>query len=175
MNDAARWAAACGLSVAVHLGLAIGGWGWGSAPSIEVKAGAAKVTLVLQSKQAVQNPIHRSWNHLKPTSQPTPPTASIPDREGVISTAPYSLHNPPPPYPPLAFQRGIQGVTSLRVEVGPDGKATQVVVERSSGSWILDEAAAGAVWGWRFMPARQMGRPVSGTIRIRIRFQIVEA
>jgi len=142
-------------------------------PSFEVTAGEARVALAFRSKSSPPKP---SLN-LEPIPQKKmiEPLTAVPEVEGAESSVPQSLHHPPPLYPPEAFRRGIQGVTSLFVQVSPQGSASQVTIEHSSGSAILDEAAAGAVMKWTFIPARRMGVAVSGSIRIRIRFQIVGA
>jgi len=168
-----RWAIALGVSLLVHTGAAVGTIGMMSrSPSFEVTAGEARVALLFRSKSSLPKP---SLN-LEPVPQKKipEPLAAIPEVEGAESSVPQSLHNPPPPYPPEAFRRGIQGVTSLFVRVSPQGLASQVTIERSSGSVILDEAAARAVMEWTFIPARRVGVLVSGSMRIRIRFQIVE-
>lgn len=168
-----RWMIALGASLLVHTGAAVGTLGVMSrSPSFEVTAGEARVALVFRSKSSPPKPSLG----LEPIPQKkiAEPLTAIPEIEGAESSVPQSLHNPPPPYPAEAFRRGIQGVTSLFVQVSPQGLASQVAIERSSGSVILDEAAAGAVTKWTFLPARRVGILVSGSIRIRIRFQIVE-
>ena len=169
-----RWTIALGASLLVHTGAAVGTVGMMSrSPSFEVTAGEARVALAFRSKSSPPKP---SLN-LEPIPQKKmiEPLTAVPEVEGAESSVPQSLHHPPPLYPPEAFRRGIQGVTSLFVQVSPQGSASQVTIEHSSGSAILDEAAAGAVMKWTFIPARRMGVAVSGSIRIRIRFQIVGA
>lgn len=170
-----RWTIALGASLLVHTGAAVGTLGWMSrSPSFEVTAGEARVVLMFQSKPPTPKKPSLNLEPI-PEKKIAEPLTAIPEVEGAESAAPQSVHNPPPPYPSEAFRRGIQGVTSLFVRVNPQGLASQVAIERSSGSVILDEAAAAAVMRWTFIPARRMGIPVSGAIRIRIRFQIVQA
>ncbi len=169
-----RWMIALGCSLLLHTGAAVGTVGWRQTPpSFEATPGEAKVAVVFRSKPT---PPRASLN-IEPVPQKkvAEPVTALSEVEGVEATAPRSFRNPPPPYPPEAFRRGIQGVTSLWVEVNPQGRAFLVVMESSSGSVILDEVAASAVAKWIFIPARRAGIPVSGSIRIRIRFQIVEA
>ncbi|WP_371378607.1 energy transducer TonB [Sporomusa aerivorans] len=59
-----------------------------------------------------------------------------------------------PPYPEQARQRGTEGTVVLRIEILTNGQAGQVSVHRSSGSELLDEAAATAARRWRFVPAK---------------------
>jgi protein TonB len=69
--------------------------------------------------------------------------------------------NRPPDYPAMSRRIGEQGVVALRVMIGIDGRASEVLVTRSSGSARLDQAAIAAIRQWRFIPAQQGGRPVS--------------
>jgi TonB family protein len=66
-------------------------------------------------------------------------------------------------YPPLARLRGLEGTTRLEFEIGADGRAREVAVAHSSGSGLLDHAAARAVvaagelpyvWGRLSLPVR---------------------
>lgn len=168
-----RWTTAWMVSFLAHAGAAVGTLGSPhGGPTLEVTAGEARVAVVFRSKPTPP----RSALSFEPAPQKksVEPVTTIPEVEGVESNAPQSLYNPPPPYPLEAFRRGIQGVTALLVSVGPEGSATQVQVERSSHSTLLDESAAQAVSKWVFLPARRAGIPVAGSIRIRVRFQIVE-
>ncbi len=168
-----RWAAALSVSLLFHTGAAVGTLGsLRRTPSLEVTAGEARVAVVFRSKPIP--PRSALSSEPTPEKKRVEPVMATTEVEGVQSNAPQSLHNPPPPYPLEAFRRGIQGVTALWVSVDSEGKATQVQVERSSGSSLLDEAAAQAVAKWVFLPARWAGAPTAGNIRIRVRFQIVE-
>ena len=82
-------------------------------------------------------------------------------------------HAPPPPYPSLARRRGWEGDVLLRVRVGADGRPREVVVERSSGRRMLDQAASEHVLAkWRFQPALEDGRQVDAWARVPISFRI---
>ncbi len=169
-----RWAAALGASLLVHAGAAVGTAGWMGRPAtFEVTAGEARVALALRSGASPQRSSldTTAISRKKVTDLP----GAIPEAEGAQASVPRSLRNAAPPYPAEAFRRGIEGTTSLFVRVSAQGAASRVAIERSSGWVILDEAAAQAVMKWTFLPARRAGIPVPGSIRIRIRFQIVEA
>ena len=170
-----RWGWALIGSLLIHGGTAVGAallGGMPQTPTMEVTAGEAQVALIFQPRREPSRP--REGLELAPTQKTPGPTMTVaPEIEGVEAVAPRSLKNPPPRYPREAFRRGIQGVTTVRVAVSPEGWADTVTIERSSGSLILDEAAAQAVAHWTFSPATRGGRPVPGQIRIRIRFQIV--
>ncbi len=82
------------------------------------------------------------------------------------------LHTPLPPYPPSARRLAQEGVALARVYVGEDGRPVEVRLARSSGFAALDEAALGAVRGWRFFPARRGAEPVASWIEVPLRFRL---
>lgn len=69
----------------------------------------------------------------------------------------------------------MEGVVRLEVEVSAQGLPLEVRIREGSGFRILDVAAREAVSGWRFEPARRMGRPVAATVEVPIRFQLADA
>jgi protein TonB len=96
---------------------------------------------------------------------------AIPAMTGTVETTSVRLlENPAPEYPPDALRRGIHGRVTLRVTVSADGTVSGVDVARTSGYRVFDEAAAEAVRGWRFEPARRQGRAVPSTVLLPIRF-----
>lgn len=82
------------------------------------------------------------------------------------------LNNPPPAYPMMSRRLKEQGVTLLRVEVSREGRPQQVIVERSSGSSRLDNAASVAVRDWRFVPAREGDTAVAGWVTVPINWKL---
>lgn len=82
------------------------------------------------------------------------------------------LRNPPPPYPQAARRNGEEGTVMLRVLVDPEGAPVQVVLDKSSGSSLLDSAAVDAVRSWRFVPARRGRQNVEGWVRVPIVFRL---
>jgi protein TonB len=62
-----------------------------------------------------------------------------------------------PNYPEKARQAGIEGTVVLNIEILENGHAGQVSIYQSSGSELLDDAAAAAVQRWRFVPAKVRG------------------
>jgi protein TonB len=82
------------------------------------------------------------------------------------------LSNPRPDYPDQSRAQGEQGVVSLRVHVSTEGRSRSVALHKTSGHARLDDAAMEAVWRWRFVPARQDGRPVEGVVIIPVRFDL---
>ena len=75
--------------------------------------------------------------------------------------------NPKPTYPLPDRVAGHQGTTVLIGLVKPDGSMAQVVVERSSGSKLMDQSAAQAFKAWRYKPGQQ------GLVRYPVQFQLV--
>ncbi|MBT9594565.1 MAG: energy transducer TonB [Vitreoscilla sp.] len=93
----------------------------------------------------------------QPTAAPAPPPAAP---RSIPATA-VSYRVPPAPVYPLASRRlGEQGEVLLRVEIGTDGLARQVLLARSSGSARLDAAAIAAVRAARFNPYTEDGMPL---------------
>jgi protein TonB len=111
-----------------------------------------------------------------------PPIGPVVDEtpvEAVIDTGPVNLERleyasaPPPPYPPEAARRRIEGTVVLRVLVDVDGKPIEVVVHTSSGTRALDESARKFVLAkWRFRPAMQGGMAVQAYGMVPIRFTV---
>jgi TonB family protein len=83
------------------------------------------------------------------------------------------LNNPAPGYPSAAKQRNIQGKVLINVVVKTDGTPAKVVISRSSGSSILDEAALEAVSQWRFIPARRSGELIQANVIVPVEFKII--
>ncbi len=82
------------------------------------------------------------------------------------------LRNPPPPYPLVARRNGEQGTVTLRVRVTREGIAASVAIEKTSGSFRLDNAALDTVRTWRFVPARQGSQPVEAWVLVPIVFRL---
>ncbi|WP_374326841.1 energy transducer TonB [Azonexus sp.] len=68
-----------------------------------------------------------------------------------------------PAYPAQSRRLGETGKVVLRVTLDERGKVAAANIERSSGYPRLDEAALGAVRGWRCTPARRNGQAVEAT------------
>lgn len=76
------------------------------------------------------------------------------------------------PHPPLLRERGIEGQVQLRVQVGADGHARQVLLLQSSGWRLFDEAALAQARGCRFRPAREGDSPVDAWVEFPVRFTL---
>jgi len=88
------------------------------------------------------------------------------------ATQPTCLYCPTPLYTDEARQSKLQGMVTLLVLVGPDGRAADVRVAKGVG-FGLDERAMEAVRGWRFTPARDaVRRPVATWVTIEVLFRL---
>jgi len=81
-------------------------------------------------------------------------------------------HTPPPRYPTVARERGLEGVVLLSVLVRPDGRVEEARVASSSGTSVLDDAALAAVRTWVFAPATRGGRPVESVVEVPVKFAL---
>jgi TonB family protein len=79
-----------------------------------------------------------------------------------------------PPYPQRARQRGWEGLVVLELTIDEQGRVTAVVVAESSGREALDDAAREAAAAWTVSPALSDGRPVAGTLRVPVRFELTD-
>jgi len=77
-------------------------------------------------------------------------------------------------YPAAEMRAEHQGVTGFRLEVGPDGKATNCTVTASSGFPALDDTACRMLMRRaRFSPAKdESGNPIGFSYSNRVRWQI---
>jgi len=99
-----------------------------------------------------------------PVAQTAQAAAAVGSREPRVVSA------PPPDYPAAALRAGASGDVVLRIEVGSDGRPSEVSVVTGSRNRALDRAAVHAVRRWRFEPAMRDGVAVPGTVQQTIRF-----
>jgi protein TonB len=103
-------------------------------------------------------------------SETAPATSAMANTEADYKAA--YLDNPRPPYPLAAVRQGAEGRVLLSAEVLPDGRASRVSLEKSSGHALLDAAALNTVRSWRFTPARKGGVATTQTVNIPIDFTL---
>ena len=101
---------------------------------------------------------------------PAPPAPPAPVTPPDFSAA--QLNNPGPRYPFQSRRNREEGVVMLRVLVTPSGRAGEVRLERTSGFERLDHAAIKTVRRWRFVPAKQAGKPVSAWVLVPVGFSL---
>lgn len=105
-----------------------------------------------------------------------PPAPPAPPLVRTVPATAVSYLEPPAPVYPLASRRlAEQGEVLLKVEIGVDGRARQVLVSRSSGSARLDNAALAAVRAARFNPYTEHGVPLVVWSTVPIRFELESA
>lgn len=188
----ASWTA-LGLSVAVHIGAMLGFGPFAvSAPrpgmldTIEVAllAEAAATPAPESSTRSESTPdiATREIPHATDSSPDktvsdaivTPESSQAAGSEPLIESR-YdvaSLNNPKPPYPLAARRHGAQGRVLLSVQVGTDGASHAVLLKRSSGHAVLDDAALQTVRRWHFVPARRGDSPVESWVDVPILFRL---
>ena len=77
-----------------------------------------------------------------------------------------------PLYPESAERNCEQGIVTLNLRVGADGRVIDAGIARSGGYPALDNAALRAARGWRFNPARSGGDPVESTVVQPVKFDL---
>jgi len=100
-----------------------------------------------------------------------PRTGGIYLAEKMGVTVPQVIFNPEPSFSDEARKAKAQGVVTLLLVVGKDGRAYDVHVGQSLGMG-LDEKAIEAVSRWRFRPATLNGQPVATQIAVQVDFRL---
>lgn len=86
-------------------------------------------------------------------------------------SAPKALYTPEPEFSEEARKAKYQGVVTLDIVVGPDGRVHNAKVVHSLGMG-LDEKAIEAVRTWKFDPAKKDGRPVACAFNVEVDFHL---
>ncbi len=154
----ARWIA--GAVIVAVLGLSTGAVAWAAQPAGMLPppppAAPAPPPAGPPSLLAAQAPMP------PPPPPPPPPPMTAPGADARM---------PAPPYPPQALRQGIDGTVVLLIDVGADGKPTQVVVDHSEPAGIFDAAAIAAAKLWTFDPELEHGKPVASQVKVPITFK----
>jgi TonB family protein len=108
------------------------------------------------------------------SSESKPKTSDIPDENSFVALdkIPEVIHQENPIYPPEAEKKGIEGVVRINAFIGKDGVPGKILVDKSSGNKLLDEAAAEAAGKMRYKPAQKDGQPVASWISYDITFKL---
>jgi protein TonB len=77
-----------------------------------------------------------------------------------------------PEYPLQARRRGQQGNVVLYVLVEANGRTSDVIVQRSSGYAVLDQAAERAVAKWQIIPYELNGVPQRAFYQVLVKFEL---
>jgi len=75
-------------------------------------------------------------------------------------------------YPPMLFERDIEGWVLLEVVVDTLGRVGDIEIRRSSGEPLFEESATQAALRCRFRPYVRNGHPVDVVTRLRFTFSI---
>src|SRR5450432_3559423 len=86
-------------------------------------------------------------------------------------TSPAVVRKTEPEYTTEARAKGIEGVITLYAEVTKDGAAVNVRVVKSLDPG-LDAKAVQAVKGWRFLPGKRDGKPVTVAAIVEVTFRL---
>ncbi|BCW89181.1 hypothetical protein sos41_23370 [Alphaproteobacteria bacterium SO-S41] len=105
---------------------------------------------------------------------PIPPQPPIPGEptvtslpETVPTAAPQPTERVPVRYPVRAQDREIEGSATVQITVAPGGAVSDVqIVSETPENYHFGEAAADAVWQWKFADAQP------GTYRVTVRFKL---
>lgn len=89
-----------------------------------------------------------------------------------VDVEPRTRYKIEPAYPPALRQANIQGTLQLKARIDENGRAQDIVVERSSGYADFDASAIEAVKIATFAPAMLDGKPVERVVLIPINFRI---
>ena len=112
-----------------------------------------------------------------PPPPPAPPAPPAPAPEVVVqpsSNATY-LNNPKPAYPAASRRLGETGRVIVRVLIGPDGRAQEARIQRSSGFDRLDQVALETARDrWRYRPGTRNGVPEPMWFNVPINFELTE-
>lgn len=97
---------------------------------------------------------------------------TTPASPGATSTEVRVRQMSPPRYPATAVEQKVAGRVLLKILVGTDGKAKQVLVEKSNPQGVFDEATVNAAKLWTFEPQMRDGRAVEGWIMVPVDFSL---
>lgn len=78
-----------------------------------------------------------------------------------------------PDYPASARALGIEGLVVLHVQIDENGQAADVRLATPAAHPSLQDAALDSIKGWQFKPALKNGEPVTSTLRIPLRFELL--
>lgn len=77
-----------------------------------------------------------------------------------------------PPYPPAAERTGDEGVVTIRVLIGADGRVRAAEKVRATSDIFYRATERHALRNWRFKPETVDGRPVESWREMTVRFEL---
>lgn len=84
---------------------------------------------------------------------------------------PVAIYSPEPSFSDEARKQKVQGIVTLLLVVGKDGRPYNIRMRQSLGMG-LDEQAIETVKTWRFRPATLDGKPVDAQIAVEVNFRL---
>lgn len=137
----------------------------------EVLLAEATVSIPVAKAAPIKKATQTSQVSSKPSVLNEKRTTSGPEVSSQQEHAqPTHILNPRPDYPITLRQRGIEGTVWLRVRVDRSGLPEQIILFKTSGYRLFDEAALRAVARWRFRPARSNGQHIASWVEFPVRF-----
>lgn len=110
-----------------------------------------------------------------PPAFPGPQGGRVGESAGPLRSTPSRYSRAPPPvYPEAARQKGYEGLVLVSVEILETGSPGRLIVKKSSGCDLLDQAALQAVRKWKFSPAVQNNVRIRTWGDVPIRFVLQE-
>ena len=144
-------------------------------PLAVAEAPAAPVMAAAPAPVAAPEPTPAPVAEPGPSTPPPPmPAPPAPAAAPVVvqpSSSAAHLNNPPPPYPAMSRRLGETGRVIVRVLIGPDGRAQDARIQRSSGFERLDQVALETARDrWRYRPGTRSGVPEAMWFNVPINF-----
>jgi protein TonB len=122
--------------------------------SVDIQIDTASTTAI--SNATTERPV------VQAPPPPPPPVDKGPSTRTPPSTQGRGARITQPEYPPQSRRDGEEGSVQLRCLVKEDGRCSEVNVVKSSGFDKLDAAAVKEVQrNWKFVPAKEDGKPVA--------------
>jgi TonB family protein len=92
----------------------------------------------------------------------------------LAETPPKAIYSPQVEYTDQARKANLEGICTVSLVVGADGKPSNVVVIKKLGMG-LDERAVETVSRWKFEPGRRNGTPVISRLTLNLQFKLFGA
>lgn len=102
-----------------------------------------------------------------PKVEPTPPPEPVRIEARIDSRSALQ-----PPYPASEQRAGAEGLVSIRVVIGPDGRVKAVEKVKATSDAFYQATLRHALRNWRFTPATVDGRPVESRKVMTVRFEM---
>lgn len=138
-------------------------------PEIRIAAPEATQAITVEQKRTTEP------SRAVSTAAPAPVKSSVALPAPTPARSIAATHTTPP-YPPLSRRLAEEGTVQLKLAIGTDGKVESAMIEKSSGSQRLDDAARDWVaHHWRYHPATRDGKPVASQTQVKVVFNLKTA